>query len=244
VVRFWTRLPRAEHAVELLDGPVPLADLSRCLADVARLNALFGGRFLTVMHVKRLAAAVPAGRLLTILDVGTGSGDVPRALVRWARRAARPIRVNGLDLGAATLGVARGLARDYPEITFVEGDAVNLPLATAAVDIAISSLVLHHLAAPAAARHLAEMDRVARLGFVMNDLARSRTGYGLVWLVTRLCPVNYLSRHDGPVSVTRAYVPDELHALCDAAGLHDVRVAHYRPLLRQCAIRNKVLAGG
>ena len=47
-VALWTRLPRAEHAVELLDGPVPLADLSRCLADVARLNALFGGRFLTM----------------------------------------------------------------------------------------------------------------------------------------------------------------------------------------------------
>jgi len=243
-VRLWTRLPRAEDAVELLDGPTPLADLSRCLIDVARLNALFGGRFLTMVHVKRLAAALPAGRPLTILDVGTGGGDVPRALVRWARRASRSIRVIGLDLDAATLGVARGFARGYPEIAFVQGDARDLPLATAAVDIAISSLMLHHLTPTAAARHLAEMDRVARRGFVMNDLARSRAGYSLVWLVTRLCPVNYMSRHDGPVSVTRAYVPDELRGLCDAAGLHDVRIAHYRPLLRHCAIQNKVLAGG
>jgi ubiquinone/menaquinone biosynthesis C-methylase UbiE len=230
------RLPRAEHAVEILDGPVPLADLSRCLADVARLNAWFGGRFLTMMHVKRLAAALPAGRTLAILDVGTGGGDVPRALVRWARRASRPIRVIGLDRGAATLSVAHGLARHYPEIQLVQGDAVNLPLPTGAVDIAISSLMLHHLAEPAAARHLAEMNRVARRGFVMNDLARSRIGYGLVWLVTRLCGVNYMSRHDGPVSVTRAYVPHELRTLCDAAGLRDVRIAHYRPLLRHCAI--------
>jgi ubiquinone/menaquinone biosynthesis C-methylase UbiE len=243
-VRRGTRLPRAEHAVEILDGPVPLADLARCLADVARLNALFGGRFLTTMHVKRLAAAMPSGRPLTILDVGTGGGDVPRALVRWARRAARRIRVIALDRDAATLGVARGFARDYPEIAFVRGDAEDVPLGTGAVDIAISSLMLHHLAEPAAARHLAEMDRVARRGFVVNDLARSRPGYGLVWLVTRLCGANYMSRHDGPVSVTRAYVPDELRALCDRAGLEDVRIAHYRPLLRHCAIQEKVLAGG
>jgi SAM-dependent methyltransferase len=235
------RLPRAEHAVEILDGPVPLADLSRCLVDVARLNALFGGRFITMMHVKRLAAAVPAGRSLTILDAGTGGGDVPRALVRWARRASRGIRVIALDLDTATLRVAREFARGYPEIAFVQGDGVDLPLATGAVDIAISSLMLHHLAEPAAARHLAEMDRVARRGFVINDLARSRTGYGLVWLATRLCPVNYMSRHDGPVSVTRAYVPDELRALCDAAGLRQVRIAHYRPLLRHCAISAKPL---
>jgi SAM-dependent methyltransferase len=230
------RLPRAEHAVEILDGPVPLADLSRCLADVARLNKLFGGRFLTMMHVKRLAAALPAERPLTILDVGTGGADVPRTIVRWARRASRPIRVIGLDFAAATLGVAREFARDYPEISLVRGDAVDLPLRTAAVDIAISSLMLHHLPAPAAARHLAEMNRVARRGFVVNDLARSRLGYGLVWLVTRLCAVNYMSRHDGPVSVTRAYVPDELRALCDAAGLRGVRIAHYPPLLRHCAV--------
>jgi ubiquinone/menaquinone biosynthesis C-methylase UbiE len=151
--------------------------------------------------------------------------------------------VIGLDLGAATLDVARGSARDYPEIAFVQGDAVDLPLRTAAVDIVISSLVLHHLGAPAAARHLAEMDRVARRGFVANDLARSRMGYGLVWLATRLCAVNVVSRHDGPVSVTRAYVPDELRALCDAAGVRGVRIAHYRPLLRQCAIGDK-RAGG
>jgi SAM-dependent methyltransferase len=235
-VRLWTRLPRAEHAVELLDGPVPLADLSRSLADVARLNALFGGRFLTMLHVRRLAARLPARHRLAILDVGTGSGDVPRALVRWARRASRPIRMIALDADAATLGVARGLSRGYPEIAFLRGDAVDLPLRTASVDIAISSLMLHHLAAPAATRHLAEMDRVARRGFLMNDLARSRTGRGLVWLATRLCAVSCVSRHDGPVSVARAYVPDELRELCDAAGLRGVRIAHYRPLLRHCAI--------
>ena len=238
-MRLWTRLPRAEHAVELLDGPVPLADLSRCLADVARLNALFGGRFLTLAHVKRLAATVPAGRPLTVLDVGTGGGDVPRALVRWARRSARPIRVFALDRDPATVGIARRLARGYPEIAFIQGDAVHLPVRAAAVDVVISSLTLHHLTESEASRHLAEMDRVARRGFVMNDLARSRTAYVLVWLVTRLFAVNYMSRHDGPVSVTRAYVPDELRALCDKAGLSEVRIVRYRPLLRHCAVGSK-----
>jgi hypothetical protein len=109
----------------------------------------------------------------------------------------------------------------------------------AAVDVVISSLTLHHLDEAAAARHLAEMDRVAGRGFVMNDLARSRTAYGLVWLVTRLFTVNRMSRHDGPVSVQRAYVPDELRALCEKAGLFDVRIVRYPPLLRQVAIRSK-----
>ena len=102
----WTRLPRAEGAVEMLDGPVPLTDLRECLSDVARLNALFGGRFLTLVHVKRLAAKLPPGRALTVLDVGTGGGDVPRALVRWARRVRRPIRLFALDRDPAVARVA------------------------------------------------------------------------------------------------------------------------------------------
>ena len=83
------------------------------------------------------------------------------------------------------------------------------------------------------------MDKAARAGIVVNDLARSRTAYGLVWLVTRLFARNRMSRHDGPVSVRRAYARDELAALAGRAGLVDARVLRYRPLLRHCLVRDK-----
>src|SRR5215510_3149923 len=86
-------LSRAAGAAELLDGPAPFAERARSLADVARLNGAFGGRLVTVRHVRRLLARLPAGRSATVVDLGTGGGDIPRALVRWARRAGRPIRV-------------------------------------------------------------------------------------------------------------------------------------------------------
>ena len=88
-------------------------------------------------------------------------------------------------------------------------------------------------------RHLAEMDRTARRGIVVNDLVRSRMAYALVWLVTRLFARNRMSRHDGPLSVRRAYARDELRVLCEKAGLHDARIARYPPLLRQCVVRGK-----
>ena len=235
----WTRLPRAEGAVEMLDGPVPLTDLRECLSDVARLNALFGGRFLTLVHVKRLAAKLPPGRTLTVLDVGTGGGDVPRALVRWARRVGRPIRLFALDRDAAVARVAIGLGSAYPEIVVLQGDAVDLPVRSGSVDVVISSLTLHHLDEAAAVRHLAEMDRAARRGIVVNDLARSRTAYALVWLLTRVFAKSRMSRHDGPMSVQRAYVREELRALCEKAGLFDARIVRYPPLLRQCVVRGK-----
>jgi len=230
---------RAEHAVEMLDLPAPPGDRAETLADVARLNALFGGRVMTVSHLKRLIAALPLARPVTVLDVGTGGADLPIALVRWARRAGRRIRVLALDRDRTTLDVARRVTRPYPEIQLLQGDALALPLHARSVDVLVSALMLHHLTPDAAVGSLAEMERAARLGFVVNDLVRSRTAYGLVWLATRILTRNRMSRHDGPLSVRRAYTPDELRTLCEKGGLFDVRVRVYRMLARQCAVRTR-----
>src|SRR5262249_27763435 len=207
-------LPRAEHAVEMLDRPAPFAELARSLADIARLNALFGGRYISLRHVKRLLSGTPRERAITVLDVGTGGADIPRALARWARRAGRPMRVLALDRDPAMLAFARDASVVYPEIAFVQGDALALPIRPGAIDIAISALTLHHLEPAEAARYLVEMDASARLGLVVNDLARSRAAYVIVWLATRALTRNRMSRHDGPLSVLRAYTPNEGPALC------------------------------
>jgi hypothetical protein len=230
-------LPRADAALEHLDGSVAFADRAESLQDVARLNALFGGRRLSVGHVARLAASVPAGRRLTVLDIGTGSADVPVAIVRWARRAGRPIRVLALDHDGDTLRIARRHLADYPEIVLIRGDARALPARAGGVDLVISSLTLHHLEPDDVARALDEMDAVARAGLVVNDLARSRAGLLLVWLVTRVFARSALSRHDGPLSVRRAYTPAELLTLCDKAGIVNAVVRRYPFHLRLCLLR-------
>jgi ubiquinone/menaquinone biosynthesis C-methylase UbiE len=170
-----------------------------------------------------------------VLDLGTGGADVPRALVRWARRAGRPIRVLAVDLSAPTLECARRTVAGYPEITLLQADALAVPVRAGAVDVAISALTLHHLEPTAAIAYLAAMGEVARVGVVVNDLARSRIGWAVMWLVTRLFACGRMSRHDGPLSVRRAYTAEEVRGLCARAGLGDVEVRRYAPLLRLCA---------
>ncbi len=223
----------------MLDRPAPFADLSQSLGDVARLNALFGGRSITLTHVKRLLAGVPRDRELTVLDVGTGGADIPKALARWARRAGRRLRIFALDRDPAMLAVARRTAARCPEIILLQGDALALPVRARAVDVVMSTLTLHHLEPDGAVRFLAEMEAATRVGFIVNDLVRSRTAYAVVWLATRLLTRNHMSRHDGPLSVRRAYTPGEVQALCEKAGLFDVEVLRYSRFVRQCAVRAK-----
>jgi len=234
-----TPVGRNAEAVELMDRPVSLAEISGCLHTIVRLNGLFGGRRLTLRHVRGLLDGLPADRAVTVLDVGAGAADIPVTLVRWARRAGRRMRVFALDRDSATLNYARRHAAAYPEIAFVQGDALALPVPPGSVDVVISALTLHHLQSEEALRYLSEIDAAARLGWVVNDLVRGRAAHGLVWLLTRLLSRSAVARHDGPLSVLRSYTPSEVAVLCEKAGLFDVRVVHHALFLRQCAVRTK-----
>lgn len=226
---------RAEDAVEILDRPTPAADRAASLADIERLNAWLGGDVLTLRHAAAVLARLPRGRVARILDVGTGGGALAARLVRWGRRAGRPLRVIALDRDPAGGRLARRAAA-YPEIAVVRGDAAALPIAAGAVDLVVSSLVLHHLPPDAAAAALAEMTRAARLGFVVNDLLRSRFGVLLVWLATRLLARHPISRHDGPLSVRRSYSPAEIRELAARARVPRVEVHRYPWLVRLVAV--------
>lgn len=236
---FLTPLERAHDAVELMDGPASFEEIAGCFDAITRLNRFFVGSRLTLRHVRDLLDALPANRPVTVLDVGAGAADIPVTLVRWARRAGRRIRVLALDRDGATLTYARDYAAGYPEITLVQGDALALPVRPGSVDVVISALTLHHLPPEEAVRYLAEIDGAARLGWVVNDLVRGRAAHRLVWLLTRIVTRSRMARHDGPMSVLRSYTPLEVAALCEKAGLFDVKVVHHAPFLRQCAVRAK-----
>ena len=234
-----TPLERDHHAIEMIDRPASFAEIAGCLNTVTRLNGLFGGRWITLRHVRRLLRAVPPHRVITVLDVGAGAADIPVTLVRWARRHGRRLRVFALDRGRATLRYARAYTAPYPEITLIQGDALDLPVRPESVDIVISAMTLHHLGPEEAARYLREIDGAARRGWVVNDLVRGRIAHGLVWLLTRLLTRSAMARHDGPLSILRSYTPPEVTALCEKAGLFNVRVVHHLSLIRHCAVRAK-----
>jgi ubiquinone/menaquinone biosynthesis C-methylase UbiE len=224
---------RAEAVLEYLDRPVPRADRDASLADMARLNA-FGGYALTLRGIRRLAGRAPDSRPLLVIDVGGGRGDFARRLIREAPRLGRPVRVVVVDRDADLVTLAAGGQHPVPSV--VRADATALPFREASADIVTISLTLHHLEPAAAVTSLGEMRTVARLGVVVNDLLRTRFSLGLVWLATRCFARHWISRHDGPLSVRRAYSPDELRILAEKAGVRALRVERHPRLARVLAV--------
>jgi hypothetical protein len=212
-------MKRAEGVFELLDRPLPAEDLAASLADIERLNALFGGHRLTRREVARQLEALPLSRRAIVIDVGGGRGDLALHLVADARRARRLIRVLIVERDADTIALARRHCAGTPEIVIVQGDATALPIREMSADVTVSVLTLHHLEPDAAAEALTEMRDAARGAVIVNDLWRSRLSWLLVWLATRLVARHRVSWHDGPLSVRRAYSIEELGTLAGKARL-------------------------
>lgn len=217
-----------------MDDPACAAeDLGQSLSALATVNRWFGGCAAILRPIERALAGRTPGDL-RLLDVGTGGGDVPRALGRRLRAAGWRPRFCLTDNHATTLRLARDLAAGEPPgttRTFVRLDAVRLPFATDAFDVGFAGTMLHHLETDAAGEFLRELDRVSRLGWVVSDLRRGVAIHLAVGLLgSTIWRRNEPARVDGRVSVRRAFRTDEVEALLANVGLTDavVRAGPFR----------------
>lgn len=218
---FFTPLERSS-AAELLDQPDhDQAALADNLQDLRELDRYLGGTVLTWRALRPLLHELPRGSQATLLDVATGGADGPRGLVARARRAGYELRPFASDRLADVLWLARAAGASFP---LIQHDALAIPLPDRAVDFVTCALALHHFEPPAAAALLRELSRVARRAVIVNDLRRSRAAYWGARLLA-LGPWHAMARHDGPLSVLRAYTPAEARALADQANLPHAHVA-------------------
>jgi ubiquinone/menaquinone biosynthesis C-methylase UbiE len=204
---------------EWMDAPdADPAELRRSLLFIRRVNRLFGYTRSTLGHLKRFSRRWKPGERIRILDVATGSADVPRAILRWAdrHRARFDVHVVGIDLHATTASEARHES-PHPRLHVARADALSLPFAEGSFDYALTSMFLHHLDEGDAVRVLSEMSRVARRGVIAADLLRHRRAYAWISLFTAFA--GPMVRHDARVSVAQAFTKPEVLRLRERAGL-------------------------
>ena len=209
----------AAEGSEKLDEPgLPFDEAERSLRDLDRVNRLL----LSALPLKRtlLPRLGRWDRPRLVLDVGTGMGEVARDLAQAAARRGAPLRVVGLDSKLRHLVIGRKAGA--PQLRVV-ADATALPLRDGAVEHSFSTLFFHHFDEEENRRVLAEMARVARAGAVVIDLRRSRLArWLLVYLALPLFGASEVTRHDGRVSMERAWSIEEVRRV--AAGLRVVEL--------------------
>jgi SAM-dependent methyltransferase len=215
---------RLAGAHELLDGPLDdPATLRGNLRDLARLNRRLGGTSASAKALDRLLDG--RGGVHSLLDVGTGGADIPLDLLAGERRRGRELRITAVDSRAEVLDAARATdprVGRSPGLELLVADGRSLPWPDRSFDVVHSSLLVHHLEPADAVAFLARAAGLARRGVVVNDLVRARRHWIAARVLLGVGTRNRYTRHDGPMSVRRAYTRVELRALLAAAGLRPV----------------------
>ncbi|MGQ0714254.1 MAG: methyltransferase domain-containing protein [Gemmatimonadaceae bacterium] len=220
-------VPRRRHGEEYLDDPVINARVGqRSMEDVARSNALFGGAHAVIAElddVFRSALAKASPPEITLLDVGTGLGDIPARVREHAQGRGVTVHTVGLDTSNALASAARAEA-----LPVLRGDALRLPVADRTFDVVMCSQVLHHFPGEDAVTLIRELDRVARVCAIVSDIRRSWLAAAGIWLASWPLRFHPVSRHDGVVSVLRGFTRAELTGMVSAAVGVTPRVRHHR----------------
>jgi SAM-dependent methyltransferase len=225
---------------ELLDlDDAPFEEVKDSLSDVRRVNRYLSGYRVLLQHSEPFLKNHSAKRPFTVIDLATGSADQPTELVLLARRLNVPIRVIAIDINRKMLDYAREEATKFPEISFVQCDILNLPFEENSFDLAINSLSLHHFSENNAVFIIQALDKLGELGFIVNDLHRSRVAFCSIFILTRILTKNRLTRYDAPVSVMNAFTPKEMGRLAQDAGVKEFEVHRHFPY-RISLIRNSI----
>ena len=178
--------------------------------DIQVSNVLFGAIRALLGEFERILPSLPSRA--TLLDVGTGVGDIPAKATQAAARRGVELTVVGLDsvpelVTTTTHRVPMGVC----------ANALQLPFADHCIDVVCCSQVLHHFEEQNALTLLREMHRVARRYVIVSDLRRSWLAVAGLWSVSFPLRFHPVSRHDGVASILRGFTTGELRSMVSRA---------------------------
>ncbi|MDP9173206.1 MAG: methyltransferase domain-containing protein [Planctomycetota bacterium] len=203
---------------EWMDDPAADKDvLNRSLRFIRRINAFLGYTSATLGYLEKFSKSWRPGEKISIVDLGTGSADIPLAILNWAKLRGFNVHIVAIDLHEATVAAALKHAGDDPRIKIVQGDVLAMPFAPASFDYAITGMFLHHLDDADVVQVLKTMDSLSRRGVIVADLLRHRSAYLSIKAVTTFS--NPMVRHDAAASVAQAFTKSEVLSLRKQAGL-------------------------
>lgn len=210
---------------EWMDEPCSYADLRGCLVDLARVNRITLAHRPTLTWLRQVIRLLRPAGPVRIVDIGCGGGDMLRHIETWAARRNLEVRLTGLDSNPLAIRAAREFTPASSRIWWVVGEAERL---SEPADIIISSLLTHHLPDDAIPPYFAWMERTARLGWFVNDLRRSRISSTGFFLLAHILRLHSFVRHDGVISIRRAFLPDDWKRYFAAANVSPDQVRVFR----------------
>lgn len=216
---------------------VSAADFAACLADLAVVNTVTLARPPTIGFMRRVARGMGPGGRLSLLDIGSGEGDMLRRIHRWGTRRGLRMALSGVDLNPWSTAAAQAATPADMGIRYVTSDLFDLPPDD--TDVVVSSLFTHHLTDDQIVKFLVWMEARAGRGWFVNDLHRHPVAFHGFRVLSRAAGWHPMVQHDGPISVARSFRQRDWDGLLRRAGLAGVARVRWHVPFRLCVSRIK-----
>jgi 2-polyprenyl-3-methyl-5-hydroxy-6-metoxy-1,4-benzoquinol methylase len=214
-----------DNTPEMLDDPdVRPDDLLSSLNFMRQTNELFGGRRAVLEWLERQD---PPGDF-SLLDIGCGGGDIPFAVAQWAKARSKRARITAIDLQPLCLAYAEK-NHPSPDLKYLKHSAFKIE-ELGEFDYIVSSMFFHHLKDEEIVPLLKKMGRLARRGWLVNDLYRGALNFLGAWLLG-LFSFKAIVINDATLSVKRAFRPEDFERYGHETGLPGFK-ARRRPVFR------------
>jgi hypothetical protein len=201
--------------LEMMDREQPLsAELERDLECIRQLNRWFGSYQLILRFIRHW---IKPGASLRLIDLATGSGDIPRLIADYSRSIGAVVKIDAVDHQPATLEIARKLSSGYPEISYIDANILKWCPA-GPHDMAVCTLALHHFSDEDAVQVLQRCSELATKFVLVSDLRRGLFLKGAIHALTAFVFREPMIRHDARLSAARAFSFSEMHDLASKAG--------------------------
>lgn len=217
------------------------AELQEALKHLRMLNRIFGAASPTLYGIKRLWEKAGKPKHLSIVDVGCGSGDINRSVLRWAQRNKIDVKVTLVDITEEACAEAKKLFHNEPQVEVRQCHLYELPAEYA--DIVTGTQFVHHFNTEELPDLVKSMIRASRIGVVINDIHRHWIPWMAVWITVRLISNNRYILNDGPLSVAKGFRAKDWVQLRKELEKKELNIEQmvyvWRPLFRYAVIITK-----
>jgi len=204
--------------VEWMDGEEFDQDLAeQSFRFIEMVNRFFGG----IRVVRRFIAEEADGETIRVLDIGSGSCDIPLAVSRWAKRMGIPVHFTCIERSERVAAIARRSIRQAgnPPVRLIREDIFDHRPAEP-YHCAVGSMFFHHLSEEQILKLVRHLRTIVRKNLLINDLRRSPLGYLGCMLLALGFPREV--RHDALLSIRRGFREVEMRQMLQK--LKDVSV--------------------
>ena len=211
---------RRSSATEMMDDFTLEGDIFRDTLDkLETINRLLGGNSVTIKGLKKLLKTQSKSKVIKILDLGCGNGDILRDVAKFGRKNNYSFKLIGIDANLAATEYAKELSKEYSELSFKTMDILSEDFKKQSYDVVLCTLFLHHFKNEELISFLKTTTDKATIGVVVNDLHRHKLAYYLFKLIGFFIK-NKMVRQDGLTSVLRAFKREDLENIAKEIKVH------------------------